>query len=212
MQIINITWLFVLLVLIDNLKCYGKKHRMNNIIAKSEDSIKMTMNLNKNQLIDYANKIIGSKYPDFVFDPLLFDITVWKNAKKTIVKHRRIIRFTPLDKKDINLTYDFEVNLTDRNVFPFDTWGFDKFYFPTIEEQEKIDFVIKAFGLPRLGFNNSIVEAPDMYCIYIDNEMAFGNYYIDKTTGKECMGAIEGSYVQAPDFPELPDADPLIEI
>lgn len=51
-----------------------------------------------------------------------------------------------------------------------------------------------------------------MYSIYINNEVAFGKYFIDKTTGKECMGSIEGSYTLMPDFPELADADSLIEI
>lgn len=182
------------------------------IITKNDKFIKKNIPLSKNQLIDQANKIITSKYSQFVFDPLLYEITAWKNAKKTIVKYRRIIRFTPLDKKDENLNYDFEVNLINQNVSPFDVWGLDKFYFPTIEEQEKINFIIKSFGLPRFGFNNSIVEDPDMYRIFIDNEIAFGRYFLDKITGKECMGSIEGSYAPMPDFPELINADPLIEI
>ncbi|GAB1858678.1 hypothetical protein MHTCC0001_35180 [Flavobacteriaceae bacterium MHTCC 0001] len=187
---------------------------MNDTVTNNKGSIKKSMNLNKNQLINQANKIIASKYPDFILDSLLYDITAWKNSKKTIVNYKRIIRFTPLDKKDLNLAYDIEVDLNDQIVFPFDTWGLDKFYIPTIEEQEKIDFVIKAFGLQRLRleFNNNIVETPDMYCIYMDNEVAFGKYFIDKTTGKECIGSIEGSYTQPPDIPEFLDKDPLIEI
>ncbi|UII81552.1 hypothetical protein [Flagellimonas sp. CMM7] len=204
--------LSILLILIFSLSGFAQKNAKNDKVTKNEDSIKKAMDLDKNQLIDQANKIISSKYPDFVFDPLLYEITAWKNSKKITVNYRRIIRFTPFDKKDVNLTYDFEVNLTNQNILPFDTWGFDRFYFPTTQEQEKIDFVIKAFDLPRFGFNNSIVENPDMYCIYIDNEMAFGKYFISKTTGKECMGSIEGSYAQAPDHPELFDTDPLIEI
>jgi len=188
---------------------YAQKNtKVNNI----EDPIKKTMESDKKELINKANKIISSKYPDFVFNSLLYEIKAWKNSKKTIVTYRRIIRFTPLDKKDENLIYDFEVNLTNQEVLPFDVWGLDRFYFPTIKEQEKIDFVIKAFGLPRLGFNNSIVENTDMYAIHIDNEMSFGKYFIDKTTGKESMGSIEGNYVPQPDFPELIDRDPLIEI
>lgn len=183
---------------------------MNDVITKKK--IKRTMPLDKNQLINQANKIVAEKYPEFEFDSKLYEITAWKNSKKTIVKYRRIIRFTPLDKKDENLNYDFEVNLTDQSVSPFDLWGLDKFYIPTPEEQKKINFVIKEFGLPRLGFDNSIVEGPDMYSIYIDSEVAFGNYFIDKVTGKECMGSIEGSYAPMPDLPELVDEDPLVEI
>ena len=206
------TKLFTLFLLIFSLSSYAQKYAVNDIITKEEDLTRKPMSLDKKQLINQANKIIAAKYPEFVFDSLLYEITAWKNSKTTIVKYRRIIRFTPLDKKDQNLDYDFEVNLTNQNVLPFDIWGFNKFYFPTTEEQEKIDFVIKEFGLPRLGFNNIIVEGPDMYSIYIDNEVAFGKYFIDKTTGKECMESIEGSYAPMPDFPELVDADPLIEI
>jgi len=206
------TKLFTLFILVFSLSSYTQKNALNDIITKKEYLIRKTMSLDKEQLIDQANKIITSKYPEFVFDSLLYEITAWKNSEKTIVKYRRIIRFTPLDKKDENLDYDFEVNLTNQNVSPFDFWGFDKFYFPTTEEQEKIDFVIKEFGLPRFGFNNVIVEGPDMYSIYIDNEVAFGKYFIDKITGKECMGSIEGSYATMPDLPELLDKDPLIEV
>ncbi len=194
------------------LKRFSYDKSIDVIITKTEDLVKNTMLLDKNQLIAQANKIIDSNYPEFVFDPLLYEITAWKNSEKTIVNYRRIIRFTPLDRKDENLDYDFEVDLTNQHVSPFDFTGLDEFYFPTTEEQEKINFVIKAFSLPRFGFNNRIVEGTDMYSIFIDNEMVFGQYFIDKTTGKECIESIEGSYDPMPDFPELINADPLIEI
>jgi len=206
------TKLFTLFILIFSLSSYAQKKTMNDIITKKEEFTKKTMYLSKKQLIDQANKIITSKYPEFVFNSLLYEITAWKNSENTIVKYRRIIRFIPLDKKDEDLDYDFEVNLTNQNVSPFDIWGLGKFYFPTTEEQKKIDFVIKEFGLPRFGFNNVIIEHSDMYCIHIYNEVAFGKYFIDKTTGKECRESIEGNYTQMPDFPELVDKDPLIEI
>lgn len=194
------------------LKHINYNESIDVVIIKKDEHIKKNISLDKNQLIDQSNKIITSKYPEFVFDALLYEITVWKSSEKTIVKYRRIIRFTPLNKKDENLRYDFEVNLTTNKVLPFDFWGMDQFYFPTIEEQEKINFVTKAFGLPRFGFNTTIVESANMYNIYIDNEVAFGKYFIDKITGKECMASIEGSYAQMPDFPDLVDVDPLIEI
>lgn len=208
----NMTKQLTLLILIFSLSSYAQKIEMNDTITKNEYLIKKTMPLDKNQLIDQSNKIITSKYPEFVFDSLLYEITAWENSKKTIIKYRRIIRFTPLDKKDKNLDYDFEVNLTNQNISPFDTWGLNNFYLPTTDEQEKINFVIKEFGLPRFGFNNDIIEGADMYSIYIDNEVAFGKYFIDKITGKECMGSIEGSYAQEPYIPEFVNADPLIEI
>ncbi len=201
-----------LLTLLLSVSGYAQKKEIQHKSTNQEDSSKMTMNLGKHQLINQANKIIASKYPDFEFDSSLYEITAWRNSETAVVQYRRIIRFTPLDKKDMDLTYDFEVNLLEESVSPFEVWGFDKFYFPTEEDQEKIDFVIESFGLPRLGFNNSIVENPDMYSIHIDNELAFGKYFLDKITGKECMGSIEGSYAPMPDFPELRDSDPLIEV
>jgi hypothetical protein len=86
------------------------------------------------------------------------------------------------------------------------------FYIPTSEEQAKIDFVVQSFGLSRFGFNNSIVEDEDMYCIHISNKEAFGKYFIDKETGKECMGSIEGSYNQSPCNPGLINPDAWVEI
>jgi len=196
------TKLFTLFTLIFSLSSYAQK----------EDLTSKIMSLDKKQLIDQANKIITSKYPEFIFDSRLYKITAWKSSEKTIVKYRRIIRFIPLDKKNENFDYDFEVNLTNQKISPFDFWGLSKFYFPTTEEQDKIDFVVKEFGLSRFGFNNVITEDHDMYSIYINNEVAFGKYFIDKVTGKECMGSIEGSYARMPDFPELVDKDPLVEI
>ncbi|KAB1068389.1 hypothetical protein F6U93_06725 [Tamlana haliotis] len=175
------------------------------------------MPLKKAELITRANKILKTKYPDFKFLLDDYDITAWSNSKKTIVKYRRIIRFTPLNKNDgrlaNHLRYDFEVNLTNQRISPFDTLGMTDFYIPTAEEQEKIDFVIDAFSLPRFGFNNSIVEDAKMYRIHIDNDVAFGKYFIDKTTGEECMGSIEGSYAPMPEIPGMTEfPDPLIEI
>lgn len=167
----------------------------------------------KDELIEYANQMLASKYRDFIYDAKGYDITAWASTEKVVVKFRRIIRFTPLNRKDENLDYDFEVVLTDQSISPFDTWGMKRFYIPNKDEQKKIDFVVHAFGMPRQGFNNSIVEDSAMYKILIDNEVAFGHYFIDKITGEECMGSIEGSYAPMPDdIPDLIDHDPLIEI
>ncbi|MCR9253757.1 MAG: hypothetical protein NXI20_25300 [bacterium] len=186
--------------------------QQNGSIVQSTDVSTNHMDLNKETLINEANRVLASKYPDFDFDTLSYDITAWRNSEKTIVKYQRIIRFTPLGKKEANLTFDFEVNLINKEVSPFDFWGFEKFYIPTIEEQEKMQFVINAFDLPYGGFTNSIVEEPEMYIIYVDNEYAFGQYHIDKITGKECLGSIEGSYAPMPEDLQSIEKDPLIEI
>ncbi|MEO9850538.1 MAG: hypothetical protein ABJE80_09110 [Reichenbachiella sp.] len=184
------------------------------VLAQNMDNTTPNLkDLQKDSLIERANKLLETKYPDFVFNAKEYQITAWANTEKVVVKFRRTIQFTPLDRKDENLNFDFAVDLTNQNISPFDTWGMDRFYIPTKDEQVKIDFVINAFGVPRLGFNNSIVEDSAMYKIHIDNEMAFGRYFIDKITGKECMGSIEGSYAQMPnDIPQLTDPNPMIEI
>lgn len=167
----------------------------------------------KEALIQLANEAIELKYPDFKFDTSEYAITAWANSETRIVKYRRIIQFTPLEKKNDNLRYNFEVDLTNTAISPFDTWGMERFYIPTSEEQAKIDFVVQAFGLTRFGnYNNSIVEDADMYCIHVSNKAAFGKYFIDKETGKECMGSIESSYSQIPCIPGVVNPDPLVEI
>jgi hypothetical protein len=171
-----------------------------------------TTKLKKVALIQLANDAFELSYPNFKFNTSEYDISAWANSKATVVKYRRIIRFTPLNKKDDNLRYDFEMDLINKTISPFDTWGMDKFYIPSSEEQAKIDFVVQSFGLSRFGFNNSIVEDEDMYCIHISNKEAFGKYFIDKETGKECMGSIEGSYNQSPCNPGLINPDPWVEI
>jgi hypothetical protein len=171
------------------------------------------MNVKKDSLIQLANEILELKYPSFKFNVSEYDITAWGNSKTTVVKYKRIIRFIPLDKKNNNLCYDFEVDLINKSIYPFDTWGIDMFYIPTSEEQAKIDFVIKAFGLPHKGFSNSIEEDADVYRINLDNEYSYGRYVIDKITGKECDGAIQGSYEPMPeDNSRHRFADPLVEI
>lgn len=201
------TRLLTLLLLVSSHTPYAQSNAMND----KPPMIKLEQD--KKQLIDQANEIINSKCPEFIYDPVKYDITVWANSKKVIIKYRRIIRFTPLGREDDHLRYDFEVDLSKDDTSPFDAWGMDRFYIPTAEEQEKINFVINSSGMPRLGFNNRIIEGADMYSICIDNEVAFGKYFIDKTTGKECMGSIEGSYAAMPDIPDLTiDSDPLLEI
>lgn len=123
------------------------------------------------------------------------------------------MQFTPLNRKGDHLTYDFEVDLSSEDISPFDIWGMGKFYIPTAEEQEKIDFVNSAFNFPSTNFNNWVVEESDMYRININNDLSFGRYFIDKATGEECMGSIQGSNIPMPDIPGLPSfPDPLIEI
>ncbi|MDO6761436.1 hypothetical protein Q4566_14585 [Tamlana sp. 2_MG-2023] len=172
-------------------------------------------NLNKAELIQLATETIALKYPDLHFNPNEYVPTVWKNSKKVVVKFRRLICFTPLDKKDDNLDYDLEVDLTNTAISPFDIWGMEKFYIPTSEEQKKIDFVISSFSLPHQSFTTCIIEDANVYHINIDNEQSFGRYVIDKTTGRECEGSIQGNYEPMPadmlegsrKFP-----DPLVEI
>ncbi len=182
------------------------------IFSLSNFAQKNKMTLNKDQLIIQANTILATKYPNFRFNASLYEISAWKNSQKTVVYYKRIIKFIPLGKKEQDLTYDFEVNLTSKSVAPFDFFGVEKLYHPNTEDQKKIDFVVKAFNLPHSGFDTKIVEGPNIFAIYLDNEVAFGQYYIDKTTGKECLESIEGSYAPIPDDIKLLDKDPLIEI
>ena len=168
----------------------------------------------KQQYITQANALIKTKHSEFTYNPEDYEITVWSNSEKTLVKYSRIIKFIPLSKKKDRLRYDFEVNLTTQNISPFDSWGMTNFYIPTAIEQEQIDFVITSFNKwSHFGFNNTITEETDMYRIDVNNDMAFGTYFLDKTTGKEAMGSIEGSYAPMPDIAGVSEsADALVEI
>ncbi|UXP31149.1 hypothetical protein N6H18_12400 [Reichenbachiella agarivorans] len=172
------------------------------------------MKLKKDALIQLANEAIELRYPDFDFDLSDYVVTAWRNSHTVVVKYRRMIQFIPLDRKLDNLHYDIEVDLTSQHISPFDIWGMNRFYIPTSEEQANIDFVTNVFGLPHPGFIACIEEDTSVYRIYLDNEQSFGRYVIDKITGIEYEGAIEGSYEPMPrDLDGLSShPDPLLEI
>ncbi len=178
------------------------------------NTYKKTRELGKDSIIQMAYSIVDKKFPAIKVIPSDFEITAWANKSTILVKFRRLIRYIPDGKEEGDFIYDFSVDVINNEISPFDSWGADTFYVPSELDTENIEFVIKAFNLPVDGFINSVYENPDKYVIDLNNEVAFGRYYIDKVTGKEAENSFQGSYVPkpAPDFPGEIDKDPLIEL
>ena len=171
--------------------------------------------LGKSKIIELAFNLIESKFPGLKIIPEDFEITVWANSKEVIVKFRRRVRYYPMNKKEQDFTYDLSVNLISKEIDPIESWGIDEFYIPTEDDLKNIKFVKESFGFPEQGFNISISEKEDSYYIGVTNKVAYGKYYIDKITGKETTGSIQGSYIPRPqaDFDKRNvDTDPLTEI
>ncbi len=171
--------------------------------------------LGKKTIIQLAYTIINSKKPPVNIIPHDFKISVWGNKKEIIVKFIRQIRYIPKESEEMNLYYDLSVNVISKLIDPIDFWGNDSFYQASKQDIKNIEFVKKHFGLPVQGFENTIHEEDEMFYIILDNEEAYGRYYIDKITGEEAIGSIQGSYLPKP-LPERTSKnikeDPLIEI
>lgn len=164
-----------------------------------ENQINVIKTLGKDAIIKRANRIIEKKYPTLKINSSDFGITAWSNKKDVVVKFKRRIKYVRLGGEN-DFNYDFSVNVVKHLVIPFDVFGIDRFYIPTKEDLNKIEFVRKKINLPRQGFYSEICEKADYYEIHVTNEVAFGSYFIDKITGREVQGSIEGSYAQVPDL------------
>ncbi len=166
----------------------------------------------KSRLITEANKLLEAKFPATEINYNDFEISTWANKTKVIVKYRRLIRFLSFGNEEKQFYYDLDVNLIDRSVFPMDNFSTAKFYQPNKEEKRKILFVQKHFILPVDGFINTIIETDSTYIIDLENDVAFGKYYIDKISGKEVMPPLQGSYMPVPFEEQFKSDDPLVEI
>ena len=178
-----------------------------------KNKTKKIIALGKASIIETAYNIIEQKLLTIKIIPEDYEITVWANQKELIVKFRRRIRYYPMNKEKSGFDYDLSVNLINKEINPIDIWGIEKFYIPTEEDIRNVKFVKESFGFPQQGFDINIHEEKDHYFISLDNEQAYGKYYIDKISGEEKPGSIQGSYIPRPfsDFDEA-DKDPLKEI
>lgn len=204
-KIVKGPWIVLIFIMQISLS-YSQSNEMNQIV----ETLK---NQGKKALILEAQKLVGDSYPKLLIDTTQFSIEVWANSRTVMVKFKRIIRYVPLGKEESNFIYDFSVDLVKARVLPFKNFGVDRFYFPTEQDQKNIEFVIEKFGLPHVGFINTILEMDTTFLIALENDVAFGRYYIDKITGLEAMPPLQGSYAPMP-FPEneVQVDDPFIEI
>jgi len=174
-----------------------------------DNNITEIMALGKGAIIAYAFDVIEKKMPSLEINPQDFEIKVWANKTKALVKFRRLIKYYPQNKKD-GIDHDFTVDIITREN---DIWSIDDFYVPTKQDLKNIKFVKEHFGLPSTNeFEISIYEGEDQFNINLDNKVAFGRYFIDKHTGKEHPG-IQSSYIPMPSpISEEINRDPLKEI
>ncbi|WP_123803345.1 hypothetical protein [Flavivirga aquatica] len=178
-----------------------------------ENKIEKIKALGKDSIVKIAYNILEKKYPTLKINLNNFEITTWSNKKEIVVNFKRHITFIPLGRNSSDFNYNFLINMITEDVNTLNYGRISSFYIPTEEEVKKIEFVKKAFNLPRLGFDNEISEETDMYVVRISNDDAFGIYHIDKITGKEILGSIEGSYESPPEIEQdIINEDPLIEI
>ena len=166
----------------------------------------------KQDCILKALTLFKSKYPKLKFNKADYDIRVWKQNHLFKVQFERKVVFLSIGKKNENYDSDFEVFLADEQISPLDWFGVDRFYTPTKEEELKTEFVCRCLNLPVDTFKHIIEEQEDKYCIYMDNEVAFARYFIDKQTGEEVMSPIQGSYNTSPDFKVVPDSNDWVEV
>ncbi|OEK08134.1 hypothetical protein A8C32_01345 [Flavivirga aquatica] len=198
--------LIILLLLINSTKVLSQEQIMENKIEKIKA-------LGKDSIVKIAYNILEKKYPTLKINLNNFEITTWSNKKEIVVNFKRHITFIPLGRNSSDFNYNFLINMITEDVNTLNYGRISSFYIPTEEEVKKIEFVKKAFNLPRLGFDNEISEETDMYVVRISNDDAFGIYHIDKITGKEILGSIEGSYESPPEIEQdIINEDPLIEI
>jgi len=182
-----------------------KDKNMGNKIEKAKA-------LGRDSIVKAAINIIKNKYPTLKINLSDFEITAWSNKKNILANFKRLIKFSPLGSEHANFDYDLSINIETKEVSPIDTWGINNFYIPTEEDIQKIKFVKKAFNLPISGFDNAVIEKADMYVINLENEISYGRYHIDKVTGEELIGSIQGSYVPNPNPDNGIEEYPLIEI
>lgn len=143
--------------------------------------------------------------------PSDYNISVWANSEKLLVKFIRKLKYIPINT---HYVYDLTVDMLTKKVSPFDDWyrcEKDLFYIPSEDDILKIEFVKKHCEVPVAHFDNCIYEEDDSWFIKITNKYAFRKFNMNKLTG-EISFEIEGSYHVGPSesFRRVPD--PLKEI
>lgn len=151
--------------------------------------------LKENQeLIQAALDILKEKQPGIHINPDEYTIKVWRGANGVSVDFTRIIRYIPMDKKDSSLYFDVVVNLVNQSTIPFDdTNWYGTFFIPDSKDLEALAFIKKHFGNFTAEFENTIYENEDEFNISCTNEVAFGYYTLNKTTGEQGP-VLQGSY------------------
>jgi len=192
----------LLLLMVRTVFSFSQNQTMNN-------TTKEIMLQGKETIIAYAFTIIKERMPELEINPEDYEIRVWANKTEALVKFRRLINYYPINKQESRIN-DFSVNILTQET---DIWSVDDFHTLTKQDLENIKFVKKHYGLPPTNeFEISIYEHEDHFSINVDNEVAFGRYFIYKITGKQSP-SIQSSYIpMPPSTSEEINEDPLKEI
>lgn len=146
------------------------------------------------ELIQLAFDLLNEKQPSLKIDSSEYHIKVWRGKNGVIIDFARLVQYIPLRLAGANLEYDLLINLVRKSIFPFDKeFSEAQFYIPTEQDLEALEFIKNHFGGFTAEFKNIIYENETEYTISCTNEVAFGHYTLDKTTGIQGP-CIQGSY------------------
>jgi len=149
---------------------------------------------NDPELIQLAFDLLNEKHPCLQIESSEYHIKVWRGKNGVIVDFTRLVRYIPLRLAKANLEYDLIVNLERKSISPFDKkFSEAQFYIPTEQDLEALEFIKNHFGGFSAEFKNIINETSNEFKISCTNEVAFGYYTLDKTTGVQGP-CIQGSY------------------
>lgn len=97
----------------------------------------------KKTIIKIANTILKNKYPALKINLNSYKTTAWDNKNDTLVYYNKTLKFISLGYKRECFNYDFTVNIITKEVPYFDIFGTSKFYTPTKQDIEKLNFIKK---------------------------------------------------------------------
>lgn len=149
----------------------------------------------KATIIQMAFVIIEEKLPSLVILPEDYEISVWTNGKEVEVRFKRLIRYK---QEGIDYRYDLSVEVLNKQISPFDTWGArTNFFVPNQAQKETIAYLTKLMDLPVPGMENEIYEDEEDYHVTFYSKGGHSTYIINKETGEQ-LAPLDITYVAEP--------------
>ncbi len=137
----------------------------------------------KEKIIESAIALLKEKKPALNLDYNDYEITVWTNSTKVLVKFRSLFRVFPLEGSVTGLRSDeFSVDLITKEITPVDLYQITEY------EDKIIHFIKENTNLPypvKRNYRYEIYDRGGDYDIYIRMNGSFTNYRINKVTGEQ---------------------------